>query len=378
MLLYQQSSKLIVKLIYQLRTACNPYARQFSLISLKGKDNETTVPSFSKNKRLRAWLLFFSLCFLFILGWYLSLRFGAVAYSNAQLMSVFRHPLTDSNLQDVIFDLRLPRTIAAILVGAAMAQAGSIIQGVTRNPIADPSLLGINAGAGLALIVGYAIFGSMHYSLILIICLFGAILAAILVFGIAYHPRKGYQQLRLILAGAMISTLFSSLGQAITLYFDLSKAVIGWQSGGLAQINWKMLGIIAPFIILGLLLAQLFARQLTILSLDETVAKALGQRTFAMTMTFLAIVVILSAAAVALVGSIAFVGLIIPHFIKMFVAKDYRIILPLTAFAGSTFMLWVDLICRTINPPAETPVSAVVSIVGLPCFLWLVRKGENL
>lgn len=259
-----------------------------------------------------------------------------------------------------------------------MAQAGSIIQGVTRNPIADPGLLGINAGAGLALIVGYAIFGSMHYSLILITCLFGAILAAILVFGIAYHPRKGYQQLRLILAGAMISTLFSSLGQAITLYFDLSKAVIGWQSGGLAQINWKMLGIIAPFIILGLLLAQLFARQLTILSLDETVAKALGQRTFAMTMTFLAIVVILSAAAVALVGSIAFVGLIIPHFIKMFVAKDYRIILPLTAFAGSTFMLWVDLICRTINPPAETPVSAVVSIVGLPCFLWLVRKGENL
>lgn len=144
------------------------------------------------------------------------------------------------------------------------------------------------------MIVGYAIFGSMHYSLILITCLFGAILAAILVFGIAYHPRKGYQQLRLILAGAMISTLFSSLGQAITLYFDLSKAVIGWQSGGLAQINWKMLGIIAPFIILGLLLAQLFARQLTILSLDETVAKALGQRTFAMTMTFLAIVVILS------------------------------------------------------------------------------------
>ena len=107
-------------------------------------------------------------------------------------MSVFRHPLTDSNLQDVIFDLRLPRTIAAILVGAAMAQAGSIIQGVTRNPIADPGLLGINAGAGLALIVGYAIFGSMHYSLILITCLFGAILAAILVFGIAYHPRKGY------------------------------------------------------------------------------------------------------------------------------------------------------------------------------------------
>ncbi|SDO42492.1 iron complex transport system permease protein [Streptococcus equinus] len=331
-----------------------------------------------KNKPSRTWLVFFSISIFFLLGWYLSLRFGAVSYSNQQVLSVLKTPLTDSSLQDVIFDLRLPRSIAAILVGAAMAQAGSIIQGVTRNPIADPGLLGINAGAGLALIAGYAIFGSMHYSLTLLLCLLGAGIAACLIFGIAYHPQKGYQQVRLILAGAMISTLFSSLGQALTLYFDLSKAVIGWQAGGLAQTNWRMLAIIAPFIIIGLLLAQLLAHQLTILGLNETVAKSLGQRTLTVTISLLSIVLILSAAAVALVGSLAFVGLIIPHFIKMFVARDYRIILPLTAFAGSTFMLWVDLVCRTINPPAETPLSAIISIVGLPCFLWLVRKGEHL
>lgn len=259
-----------------------------------------------------------------------------------------------------------------------MAQAGSIIQGVTRNPIADPGLLGINAGAGLSLIAGYAIFGSMHYSMILFLCLIGASLSACLIFGISYHPQKGYQQTRLILAGAMISTLFSSLGQAFSLYFDLSKAVIGWQAGGLAQTNWKMLAIIAPFILVGLVLAQLMAHQLTILYLDETVAKALGQKTLATTIGLLSIVLILSAAAVALVGSLAFLGLIIPHFIKLFVAKDYRIILPLTAFAGATFMVWVDLLSRIINPPAETPLSAIISIVGLPCFLWLVRKGKNL
>lgn len=331
-----------------------------------------------KNKPAQAWLVFFSIAILFILGCYLSLRFGAVAYTNQQVFSVLRAPLTDSNLQDVIFDLRLPRILAAILVGAAMAQAGSIIQGVTRNPIADPGLLGINAGAGLALIVGYAVFGSMHYSLTLLVCLIGAVIAACLIFGIAYHPKKGYQQIRIILAGAMISTLFSSLGQAVTLYFDLSKAVIGWQAGGLAQVNWKMLGIISPVIIIGLILAQLLAHQLTILSLDETVAKSLGQKTFLITISLLGIVVALSAAAVALVGSLAFVGLIIPHCIKMCVGKDYRVLLPLTAFAGSTFMLWVDLISRTINPPAETPLSAIISIVGLPCFLWLMRKGENL
>lgn len=331
-----------------------------------------------KNKLSQLWLVFFSIAILFILGCYLSLRFGAVAYTNQQVLSVLRAPLTDSSLQDVIFDLRLPRIFAAILVGAAMAQAGSIIQGVTRNPIADPGLLGINAGAGLSLIAGYAIFGSMHYSMTLFLCLIGASLSACLIFGISYHPQKGYQQTRLILAGAMISTLFSSLGQAFSLYFDLSKAVIGWQAGGLAQTNWKMLAIIAPFILVGLVLAQLMAHQLTILYLDETVAKALGQKTLATTIGLLSIVLILSAAAVALVGSLAFLGLIIPHFIKLFVAKDYRIILPLTAFAGATFMVWVDLLSRIINPPAETPLSAIISIVGLSCFLWLVRKGKNL
>lgn len=332
---------------------------------------------FQKNKTAATWLLLICLCLLFGLGWYGELRFGAITYSNSQLVQVLKHPLTDSPVQDVIIDLRLPRTLAAILVGAAMAQAGAIMQGITRNPIADPGLLGINAGAGLALIAGYAFLGSMHYSVMLVLCLLGAIVAALLVFGLAYRPRKGYQQLRLILAGAMVAMLLSAIGQALTLYFDLSKAVIGWQAGGLAQVNWKMLGIIAPVIVLGLILAQIFAHQLTILSLDETVAKSLGQETFSMTVTFLGIVVILSAAAVALVGSLAFVGLIIPHFIKLFVAKDYRLILPLTAFAGSTFMLWVDLVSRVMNPPAETPLSAIISIIGLPCFLWLVRKGEQ-
>lgn len=338
--------------------------------------NKTVLGQRNKPKTL--WLVFFIILALFLLGLYVGLRFGAVNFSHAQLMEVIYHPLTNSSQQDVIVDLRFPRTIAAILVGAAMTQAGAIMQGVTRNPIADPGLLGINAGAGLALIIGYAIFGSMHYSRILVVCLVGAFLAALLVFGLSYQPQKGYNQLRLILAGAMISTLFSAIGQAITIYFDLSKTVIGWQAGGLVQVNWSMLAIVAPFILLGLILAQVFAHQLTILSLNETVAKALGQRTFAMTLILLGLVLFMSAGAVALVGSIAFIGLIIPHFIRMFTKKNYRILLPLSAFAGATFMLWIDIISRNINPPAETPISAIISIIGLPFFLWLIRRGDNL
>ena len=323
-------------------------------------------------------LIFFIISLLFVIGAYLSLRFGAISYSHQQLVETLRHPMTDSPVQDVVIDLRLPRMVAAILVGAAMAQAGAMMQGITRNVIADPGLLGINAGAGLALILGYAIFGSLHYSQILVICLLGSCLAAGLVFGLSYQVQKGYNQLRLILSGAMVASLFSAIGQAITIYFDLSTAVIGWQAGGLVQVNWEMLAIIGPLIIVGLILAQLFSHQLTILSLNETVAKNLGQRTALMTMVLLGIVLLLSAAAVALVGSLSFVGLIIPHFIRMFTGKNYKMLLPLTAFAGASFLIWVDLVCRSINPPAETPISAIISIIGLPCFLWLIRKEKHL
>lgn len=323
-------------------------------------------------------LVFFIISLLFVIGAYLSLRFGAISYSHQQLVETLRHPMTNSPVQDVVIDLRLPRMVAAILVGAAMAQAGAMMQGITRNAIADPGLLGINAGAGLALILGYAIFGSLHYSQILVICLLGSCLAAGLVFGLSYQVQKGYHQLRLILSGAMVASLFSAIGQAITIYFDLSTAVIGWQAGGLVQVNWKMLAIIGPLIIVGLILAQLFSHQLTILSLNETVAKNLGQRTALMTMVLLGIVLLLSASAVALVGSLSFVGLIIPHFIRMFTGKNYKMLLPLTAFAGASFLIWVDLVCRSINPPAETPISAVISIIGLPCFLWLIRKEKHL
>lgn len=323
-------------------------------------------------------LVFFIISLLFVSGTYLSLRFGAISYSHQQLVETLRHPMTNSPVQDVVIDLRLPRMVAAILVGAAMAQAGAMMQGITRNAIADPGLLGINAGAGLALILGYAIFGSLHYSQILVICLLGSCLAAGLVFGLSYQVQKGYHQLRLILSGAMVASLFSAIGQAITIYFDLSTAVIGWQAGGLVQVNWKMLAIIGPLIIVGLILAQLFSHQLTILSLNETVAKNLGQRTALMTMVLLGIVLLLSASAVALVGSLSFVGLIIPHFIRMFTGKNYKMLLPLTAFAGASFLIWVDLVCRSINPPAETPISAVISIIGLPCFLWLIRKEKHL
>lgn len=323
------------------------------------------------------WLAFFILLLLLI-GCYVGLRFGAISYSQDQLFNVLCHPLTDSKLQDVIIDIRLPRMLGAILVGAAMAVAGAMMQGITRNPIADPGLLGINTGAGLALAIASAFSSGLHYTQILLVCLVGSSVSACLVFGLAYQPKKGYNQLRLILAGAMIATLCSSLGQGLTIYFKLAGSIIGWQAGGLIGVNWTMLAYIAPVILLGLVLAQVSAHQLTILSLNETVAKALGQRTLLTTIFLLFIVLLLSASSVALVGSLSFVGLIIPHFVRLFVPRNYQLSLPLTGLTGATFMLWVDIVCRTFNPPYETPLNAIIAVIGLPCFIILIRGRKKL
>ena len=322
------------------------------------------------------WPVFFTLFCLLLLGIYLGLRFGAITYSHQELWATLRHPFRQNPLTDVIIDLRLPRVIAAALVGAAMACSGSMMQGITKNPIADPGLLGINAGAGLALIIAYAFRGAIPYLGLILVCLLGSFLATVCIFTLAYQRQKGFPPLRLLLAGVMVTSFFTALGQAITLAFNLSTRVIGWQAGGLAATNWSMLAIIAPLILLGLCLAQLQAHQLNILNLDGQLAQALGQSTQNVRLRALATVLLLSAAAVSLVGAIAFVGLIIPHVVAWLIKKDYRQLLPLTALAGAVFLIWVDLVCRIIQAPKETPISAVISLLGLPCFLWLVRRGR--
>lgn len=337
-------------------------------------------PLIHKGRKSKPYFLWFafSIFFLFIVGGDVGLRYGAISYSHQEVWQTLFHPFSNTHIQNIIIDIRLPRLIASLLVGAAMAVAGAMMQGITRNPIADPGLLGINAGAGLALVIASTFSKGLHYTSILLVCLLGSTIATLLVFGIAFQPKKGIHQLRLILAGSMIATFCSSIGQGFTIYFKLSGAIIGWQAGGLVGVNWTMLAYIAPIILIGLLLAQLLSHQLTVFSLNETLAKGLGQRTLPMTIAFLTIVLLLSATSVALVGSLAFVGLIIPHLVRLFLPQNYKLLLPFSAATGATFMLWVDIVCRTFHPPYETPLNAIISLVGLPCFILLIRRRTEL
>ncbi|TWT09894.1 iron ABC transporter permease [Streptococcus sp. sy004] len=338
----------------------------------------TTSKHSLQTKPNHFWLVFFISLIGLGLGIYASLRFGAISYSHQELMTILTQPFLDSQAQNIIIDSRFPRLIAACLVGAGLATSGLITQAVTRNPISDPGLLGINAGAGLALVLSYLLMKNLHYSLILLFCLIGASLAALLVFGLAYQKKASNHQIRLILAGAMMTTLFSAIGQAITLANHLSTSIIGWQSGGLVAVNWPMVTFMAPFILVGLGFALLLSHQLNLLNLEKSLSQALGQQMRKTQLLLLAIVLLLSASSVALVGNLAFVGLLIPHLAKLVSKQNYRQLLPLTMLLGASFMVWIDLLCRVINSPYETSLNAVVSLINLPSFLILIRKGQNL
>ncbi|GAA4845317.1 iron ABC transporter permease [Paenibacillus vulneris] len=272
-------------------------------------------------------------------------------------------------------EIRLPREIAAMFVGAALAVSGAIMQGMTRNPLADPGLLGLTAGANAALAATMALLPSANYVSIMAACFVGAAVGSGMVYGIGAMRKGGFSPLRLVLAGAAVSTFLYAIAEGIGLAFKISKDVSMWTSGGISGTSWSQLQIIVPFIVTGIFIAIVLSRQLTILSLSEEVAVGLGQNTWRVKTILFVVTILLAGASVALVGNMTFIGLMIPHIVRASAGKDYRFTLPMSALAGASFMLLADTLGRTMNAPYETPVAAVVAIMGLPFFLFIVHKG---
>ena len=275
----------------------------------------------------------------------------------------------------IIREIRLPREIAAIFVGAALSVSGAIMQGITKNPLADPGLLGLTAGANAALAITIAFFPSANYYVIIFACFVGAALGSLLVLGISAMKKGGFAPFRIVLAGAAVSTFLHAIAEGIGIYYKISKEVSMWTAGGMIGTSWNQLKIIIPFILIGIVVSILLSRQLTILSLSEEVAVGLGQKTRAIKGILLVVIIILTGTSVALVGNIAFIGLMIPHVVRAIVGTDYKFVIPMSIFMGATFMLFADTLGRTINAPYETPVAAIVAMMGLPFFLFIVHKG---
>ena len=303
----------------------------------------------------------------------LAMKLGAAHTSWQDVWLSFTGSQKDSIL--ILKEIRLPRETGAAFVGAALAVSGAIMQGMTRNPLADPGLLGLTAGANAALAITLAFIPTVNYFGIMTACFIGSAVGALIVFGIASAKRGGFAPIRLVLAGAAVSTFLFAIAQGVGLYFKISKDVAMWTAGGLIGTTWGQLQTIAPVIILGILVALVLSRQLTLLSLNEEVAIGLGQNTLKIKVMLFLIIILLAGAAVALAGNLAFVGLMIPHIVRAVVGTDYRFIIPVSAVVGATFMLLADTVGRMLQAPFETPVAALIAVIGLPFFLLIVRKG---
>lgn len=270
---------------------------------------------------------------------------------------------------------RIPRTILALLAGAALGLSGAIMQGVTRNPLADPGILGVNMGASLAVVVGVAWFNIVSAQAYIWVAILGAAASAIFVYTIGSLGRGGATPLKLALAGTATSVAFSSLVIAVVLSRnDISGGIRSWQVGGVGGATFDRMSHVLPFLAAGFAISLLSARKLNSLALGDDMAAGLGERV-ALARAIAALgAILLCGAITAICGPIAFVGLIVPHLCRLLVGVDHRWLLPFSALIGAGLLLAADVVGRIIARPSELDVGIVTAFIGAPFFIWIVRR----
>ena len=299
----------------------------------------------------------------------LSLFFGSTPIPPDQVLGALFSPDLANQEHVAILELRGPRTAGCILVGAAFAVAGAIMQGVTRNPLADSGLLGINAGAAFALALCLALLPGMSFAGVVGCSFVGAALA----WAVSFR-RRNVGQVLLVLAGCAVGLFLTALAQGVAIFFNIGYSLTFWTAGGVAGIRADTLAMTAPFIVAALAASWVLARRVTILSLGDEAASGLGVNAGASRALCLLVVLVLAGAAVALAGPVAFVGLMVPHLVRRFVGSDYRAVIPASMVGGALFMLLADVLARTLIAPSEVPIGIIFAIVGVPFFIWCARR----
>lgn len=274
----------------------------------------------------------------------------------------------------IVYTVRLPRTLIATVAGAALAVSGALMQGLTRNPLADASILGIEAGAALAVVMASFLLGSVSPTLALWCAFGGAGLAAIAVYGLGSLGRTGLTPLKLTVAGAALAALLSSITTGILILSQQTLDDIRfWLAGAIAGRDMADLGLVLPYVAVGLGVALALGRPLTLLNLGEDVAQGLGVQTTGVKLLAGGSILLLAGSVVAIAGPIGFVGLVIPHLVRFWVGWDYRWILPYSAIWGSGLLLVADIAARWVARPEELPVGVMTALVGAPFFIYLAR-----
>lgn len=270
---------------------------------------------------------------------------------------------------------RVPRTALAVLAGASLGLAGAIMQGVTRNPLADPGILGVNMGASLAVVIGIAWFGMSTLDAYVWAAIVGAGVTAVLVYAVGSLGRGGATPLKLALAGAATSVALSSMVIAIVLpRNDIAGGIRSWQIGGIGGATFAGIDQVLPFLVAGIALAIPTARRLNMLALGDDLARGLGENVVVSRAMAALSAVLLCGATTAICGPIGFVGLVVPHLCRLLSGIDHRWLLPLSAITGACLLLAADTLGRILVRPAELQVGIVTALIGGPFFIWIVRR----
>ncbi|CUH94647.1 putative membrane protein [Propionispora sp. 2/2-37] len=322
-------------------------------------------------RKIRRMLLLSLFAAMAVVTALLSIAKGAVYIGPGAIWHIIFTGGTDS-LSQVIWNIRLPRTLVGALVGWNLALSGAILQAVMRNPLADPHIIGISAGAGLAGVAVMILFPHLEV-LITPVAFIGAMAAAVAIYSLAW--KGGIRPVRMILAGVAVSAfLGSGISALMIFYSDRVHGALMWMVGGLSARSWPHVEIIWPYALFGGILAYWGAARLNLLQLGDDTARGLGLQVEANRTFLTAVAALLAASAVSVAGLLGFVGLIVPHAARLLVGSDYRYLLPASALLGMSVVMGSDTLARTILAPVELPVGIIMAFAGAPFFLYLLRR----
>lgn len=289
--------------------------------------------------------------------------------------------MTAYDMQDLVHyvavQIKIPRILGAMLVGAMLAVGGAVMQGITKNYLASPDVVGVDSGAALGLAIAMAFGGGMSsYVNNIIWSMGGAAIATVVIFCISSRIRGNESGVKLLLAGSAIGMLFSGMASSINIVSGAGKAINMWNNSGLMGMKWLGIGVLMLGVA-GTGIAFLISSRITVLGMGDETAVSLGQNVKLTKFLGVVCVVFISAAAVCTVGNIGFIGLIVPNMVKMAVGDNYKKVIPISAYFGSGLLLAADVLSRLFNPPAETPIGTVTSIIGIPIFLYLINAKRS-
>ena len=335
--------------------------------------------NFKKNNNAKKFVILMSVfTVLLLVIFILSLRFGAEKSVNFKDVFNSLFNFNEDNFNETIVkDIRFPRFLADVIVGASLAVAGAIMQGTTKNAMADSGIMGISSGSTFAVVLMIIFLPNLgRIERIAFSCL-GVLVVTSLIYGVSFLGKRRFSPDRMVLSGMAISSLFSSLTTAIVLKNGTSAEMMKYMAGSSANSIWLDIAVSGPFFIAGIIISLFISRSLTILSLGDDTSKGLGANTILIKTLSTIVVLILSAISVVIIGPVGYVGLMVPHIVRYIVGVDYRYVIPSCLVVGGFFVALVDFISRNILNGIEFPIGLIITIIGVPFFIYTSRKQKD-